>query len=218
MTNPDETNSSAKAEESPPPVPTPKGQPAEKPPVVDAHTKATEKPGVEEVKPVEKPVIAEPKLAPPQRFCALVIDDELANRDFLMRLLQQAKFEVQGAALGSKALEIVAELGNNIKLIMLDHQLPDQSGAELLVALRPLLPEAKIVMATMHDEPGMMHKAFAAGCNAFLVKPHGFMELFKLVQGVTTDPTCLQKLDGLIFDLHGPRRYRAPSATPNLNP
>lgn len=193
MTNPDETNSSSapKAEETAPP---------------SAKAEA------------ETPAATQPKPATPPRICALVIDDEHANRDFLMRLLQQAKFEVQGAGLGSKALEIVGQLGDNIKLIMLDHQLPDQSGMELLAALRPLLPEARIVMATMHDEPGMMHKAFGGGCNAFLVKPHGFMELFKLVQGITTDPTCLQKLDGLIFDIHGPRRYRAPSTTPTPNP
>ncbi len=193
MTNPDDTSSSSasKAEETSPPI------------IAKAET--------------EKAGAIEPKPAAPSRYCALVIDDELANRDFLMRLLQQAKFEVQGAALGTKALEIVGQLGDNIKLIMLDHQLPDQSGVELLAALRPLLPEARIVMATMHDEPGMMHKAFAAGCNAFLVKPHGFMELFKLVQGVTADPTCLQKLDGLIFDLHGPRRYRASSPTSKPN-
>lgn len=192
MTNPDDTSGSSvpKAEDTPPAIV--KAEP-------------------------EKTTAIEPKPVTPPRYCALVIDDELANRDFLMRLLQQAKFEVQGAALGSKALEIVGQLGDNIKLIMLDHQLPDQSGMELLAALRPKLPEARIVMATMHDEPGMMHKAFAGGCNAFLVKPHGFMELFKLVQGITTDPTCLQKLDGLIFDLHGPRRYRAPSAAPDPN-
>jgi CheY-like chemotaxis protein len=158
--------------------------------------------------PEKKPEVAPPE---PTVAYALVIDDEPANRDFLMRLLQQAKFEVQGASMGSKAVEIATELGSKIKLVMLDHQLPDQSGVELLAILRPHMPDAKIVMATMHDEPGMMRKAFEAGCNAFLVKPHGFMELFKLVQGVATDPTCVEKVEGLIFDLHGPRRYRPPT-------
>lgn len=187
MTNPDETSSTPTTNDNSPPASLPKA--------------ATEKTAAVQAKSTLTSSI----------IYALVIDDEHANRDFLMRLLQQAKFETKGAALGSKALEIVGELGDSIRLIMLDHQLPDQSGMELLAALRPLLPEARIVMATMHDEPGMMHKAFAGGCNAFLVKPHGFMELFKLVQGVTVDPSCLHKLDGLIFDLHGPRRYRPPS-------
>jgi DNA-binding NarL/FixJ family response regulator len=64
-------------------------------------------------------------------------------------------------------------------------------------------------MATMHDERTMMREAFEAGCSAFLVKPHGFMELFKRVQNVVKDPSCLEKLHGLIFDQYGPRPWRA---------
>ncbi len=139
---------------------------------------------------------------------ALVIDDEPANRDFLERLLTQTKMQVKGASLPKTALEIVETLGDQIKLVMLDRQLPGINGVELLKQLREKLPTSKIVMATMHDDRAMMEEAFAAGCDTFLVKPNGFMELFHMIKGVCEDPTCLNKLDKLVFDHHGSRPWR----------
>lgn len=143
-----------------------------------------------------------------QKMYALVVDDEFANRDFMMRLLQQAKLEVRGASTGKKAMEAVEELGSQIVLVMLDHRLPDQSGIDVLKQMREKLPDAKILMATMHDERSMMREAFDLGATGFLVKPHGFMELFKRVKTVTTDKSVLDDLDSLIFDQHGIRNWR----------
>ena len=142
------------------------------------------------------------------KIYALVIDDEFANRDFMMRLLQQTRIDVRGANSGKQALEAVAELGTSIVLVMLDHRLPDTSGIDLLKEIRPQLPEAKILMATMHDERSMMQEAFAEGCTGFMVKPHGFMELYKRIKDVTTDRAVLNTLDNLIFDQHGIREWR----------
>ena len=139
---------------------------------------------------------------------ALVVDDEPANRDFLERLLAQAKLGVQGASEPKAALEIVEDLGDKIKLIMLDRQLPGISGVELLKKIREKLPTTKIVMATMHDDRAIIEEAFAVGCNAFLVKPNGFMELFHMIKEVCEDLSCLNKLDNLIFDHHGSRPWR----------
>jgi hypothetical protein len=36
------------------------------------------------------------------KIYALVVDDERANRDFMMRLLQQTKIEVRGHGVGNK--------------------------------------------------------------------------------------------------------------------
>lgn len=151
---------------------------------------------------------AKPEDKSDQKMYALVVDDNFANRDFFMRLLQQAQLEVKGAETGKQAIEIVKELGSQIVLIMLDHRLPDQSGISVLKTVRQDLPDTKIMMATMHDERSMMRDAFEHGCTGFMVKPHGFMELFKRIQNVVNDPSVLDNLDKLIFDQHGPREWR----------
>jgi CheY-like chemotaxis protein len=135
---------------------------------------------------------------------ALVIDDEPANRDFLMRLLEQAQLEVHGAESGAEALKI-ADGFEGMALVVIDNKLPDMDGVDLLIKLRQRYPEARMVMATMLDERALMSKAFENGCNVFLVKPHGFMELFRRIQQSGTED---QDLNRMIIDQYGPRPYR----------
>lgn len=150
----------------------------------------------------------DPQPTQPETIFALVIDDEPNNQDFLVRLLQQAKLDVKGASNAKEALAVADDLQDKLKLVMVDYKLPDQSGIELIRALRERLPKAKLVMATMFDDRSKMRDAFAAGCSAFLVKPHGFMELFRMVQPAVGDPSIFDQLDNLIFDQYGKRTWR----------
>jgi CheY-like chemotaxis protein len=136
---------------------------------------------------------------------ALVIDDEPANRDFLVRLLQQAKLDVHGASTAAEALQIAKDV-TDMALVVIDNKLPDMNGVDLLIQFRPRYPSARIVMATMLDERQIMVKAFENGCDVFLVKPHGFMELFRRLQ--MPDTPGESKLSRLIIDQYGPRPYR----------
>jgi len=135
---------------------------------------------------------------------ALVVDDEPANRDFLVRLLEQARLEVKGACDAADALNKLANVPC-ARLIAIDHKLPDMDGVDLLAQLRPRYPHARLIMATMHDDRALMEKAFNSGCDVFLVKPHGFMELFRRVQLLDSHEDGMQKL---IIDQYGPRPYR----------
>ncbi len=133
---------------------------------------------------------------------ALVVDDTPANRDFLERLLTQARFTVRSADCGQAALKSVKE-GEKLTLAVVDMQLPDVNGLQLTVELRERYPDALIVIATMYDERSLMDRAFQKGCNVFLVKPHGFMELFKRLTTNNLDDLCQQK--NLVIDQYGPR-------------
>jgi CheY-like chemotaxis protein len=154
--------------------------------------------------PAEEPAAAAP--APPKVSEAVVVDDEPANRDFLVRLLEQAKMKVHGASTGAEALQILKNV-ENLTLIVIDNKLPDVDGVELLCQLRPKYPAARMVMATMLDERSLMAKAFENGCDVFLVKPHGFMELFRRLQ-MPSLPGNEDNLKRLIIDQYGPRPYR----------
>ncbi len=141
---------------------------------------------------------------------ALVVEDEPANQDFLVRLIAQAGFDVQGADSGAAALRIAAETPD-LALVATDLQLPDMHGIDLVGQLRALLPDSLLLVATMWDEPAMIADAFKRGCNVFLVKPHGFMELFRRLKEF---PDSRADLDNLLIDQYGPRAYqhnRAPA-------
>ncbi len=191
----------------PPTAPTPAPAPVVE--VKPAAPAAEVKPPADDVKPAApvaevKPPAVEAKPVAKTNL-ALVIDDEPANRDFLVRLLQQAKLEVCGASTAAEALQII-DNSATFALIVIDNKLPDMNGVDLLIKLRPRFPEARMVMATMLDERQLMAKAFENGCDVFLVKPHGFMELFRRLQ--TPDAPGEDKLRKLIIDQYGPRPYR----------
>jgi DNA-binding response OmpR family regulator len=135
---------------------------------------------------------------------AVVVDDEPANRDFLERLLQQASFKVTGASNAKDALH-AARTVPQLALAVIDWELPDSTGLDLLKLIRQENPEATLVIATMHDERSMMSDAFRAGCNVFLVKPHGFMELFQRLKLGDTNQSLLNRV---IIDQHGARAFR----------
>jgi len=136
---------------------------------------------------------------------ALVIDDTDANRQFFERLLAQASFQVIGAARGHDALNIAQE--QPIALAIVDIEIPDMSGLELLSRLRKLRPEACMIVATMHDEESLMASAFTRGADVFLVKPHGFVDLFRRLQ--TQGAQGLHDSRPLVIDQYGIRGFSA---------
>jgi len=135
---------------------------------------------------------------------ALIVEDTAANRMFFERLLIQAGFEVVGAETGKAALE-QANAMETVSLAVLDMEIPDINGLELTVRLRKQYPDACIIIATMHDERSLMQSAFDKGCDVFLVKPHGFMELFKRL--TTEGSAGLHSNRPLIIDQFGPRPF-----------
>jgi DNA-binding response OmpR family regulator len=150
--------------------------------------------------PAAKPV--PPKLLPK---VAIIIDDEPANRDFLVRLIQQAGYDCKGAASGKETRKILEELGGAPGIMFIDSELPDVKGVELVREFRKSYPETRLVMATMLDDRDLIRKAFEVGCDVFLVKPHGFMELFKRLQRLENEPDVLSKI---IIDVYGPRDFK----------
>jgi CheY-like chemotaxis protein len=135
---------------------------------------------------------------------AVVIDDEPANRDFLERLLATASFKVTGAASGTEGLK-AAKAVPSLALALVDQELPDSTGLEIIAKLRADNPDAVLVMATMHDDRTLIDQAFEAGVDVFLVKPHGFMELYRRIQEVDSNASLLRRL---VIDQYGPRPYK----------
>lgn len=135
---------------------------------------------------------------------ALIVEDTEANRIFFERLLTQAGFAVHGLACGRDAMEKLKTMPQ-LSLAVFDMQVPNFNGLDLTVQTRALFPDACIVVATMHDERTLMESAFQKGCNIFLVKPHGLIELYNRVTKRGLEQI---KRDGhLVIDQYGPRKF-----------
>ncbi|HET7535581.1 MAG TPA: ATP-binding protein, partial [Candidatus Didemnitutus sp.] len=103
---------------------------------------------------------------------ALVVDDEVYNRDALSALLEQVGFRIATAETGAEAMAAVSSGG--VTVVFLDFDLPDMSGLEVSRQLRnndAVSPDLLIIATTAYTSPTKRAEALAVGMNSFLTKP-----------------------------------------------
>jgi two-component system chemotaxis response regulator CheY len=104
---------------------------------------------------------------------ALVVDDSKAMRMILSRPLKELGYEVREAANGREALEVVEAEKATVTLVLIDWNMPEMNGFELLKRLRqnPELSSMVVVMVTTESELNLMAMALEAGANEYVMKP-----------------------------------------------
>lgn len=107
----------------------------------------------------------------------LVVDDNEMNREMLSRRLVRNGFEVDIAADGYQALEMVDR--ERFDLILLDIMMPGISGIEVLETIRRKFsaPDLPIIMATAKTHSDDMVNALSLGANDYITKPIDFSGL-----------------------------------------
>jgi CheY-like chemotaxis protein len=115
----------------------------------------------------------------------LAVDDNEAHCYAMCRVLRHAGYDVLQAHTGSDALKIAYR--EHIDLALLDINLPDLTGYELLQALRehPRTQKLPVVIHTA-TEPTQYarHKAEILGAAAFLTYPIEPRDLLNVVKGI----------------------------------
>ena len=91
----------------------------------------------------------------------------------LVKTLRQLGYEVEEAANGRDALQIVEAGNSGVKLVLADWNMPEMNGLDLLKRLRenPELSSLVVVMVTTETELGQMAAALDAGANEYVMKP-----------------------------------------------
>jgi CheY-like chemotaxis protein len=135
---------------------------------------------------------------------ALIVEDTAANLTFFEQLLLHAGFTIITAMTGKDALAQI-KANDDLTLALIDMEMPDMSGLEVTLRLREKFTDTCVVVATMHDERTLMASAFDKGCDVFLVKPHGFMDLFKRL--TTQGAAQVHQERPLIIDQYGARQF-----------
>jgi len=97
----------------------------------------------------------------------LLADDHAILRSGLRLLLTtQNEFDVVGeAASGTETLTLAEQLQPD--LILLDLNMPALGGLDALPALRKLVPSARILILTMHDDPQYLRQALKNGASGY---------------------------------------------------
>jgi len=99
----------------------------------------------------------------------LIVDDDLSMCDFLKGVFVDEGFEVDIAVNGQEALEKVESSGAQV--ILLDINLPDISGIEILRQIKEKKEGIKVVMLTGIDSADMARLASQYGASDYITKP-----------------------------------------------
>jgi diguanylate cyclase (GGDEF)-like protein/PAS domain S-box-containing protein len=112
----------------------------------------------------------------------LVVDDDTMNRDLMLRRLSKRGFNASFANNGESALEWINS--HEVDLVLLDVEMPDMNGLDVLKALRQTYTPAQlpIIMVTGKASSDDVVSALAAGANDYVTKPIDFPVVLARIQ------------------------------------
>jgi two-component system copper resistance phosphate regulon response regulator CusR len=113
----------------------------------------------------------------------LVVEDDSAIADFLLRGLREEGFTVAHAADGDAAWRALRAEGWD--LVLLDWRIPGPDGVEVLRRLRRQERETPVLILTARDSVGDRVRGLDAGADDYLCKPFAFAELLARVRVLT---------------------------------
>ena len=100
---------------------------------------------------------------------ALLVDDHAVVRAGCRQLLQNwAGFQVAEASSGPEALAMAQDL--RPALMVLDINMPGLSGFDVIAQLKRDLPEIRILVFSMHEDPAYAARALDVGAHGFVSK------------------------------------------------
>ena len=110
----------------------------------------------------------------------LVVEDEPQLRTILIRVLAAAGYAASGVGTGAEALR--AALEQDYELILLDLNLPDISGTDVLQFLMRAKPDSRVLVLTSVTEVGPRVQALEDGAADFMLKPFVNSELLARIR------------------------------------
>ena len=108
----------------------------------------------------------------------VIVDDDVFVRRLLRLTLPTSEFELAEASDGDIALDLVEARGT--ELVLLDWQMPNVSGDEVLTRLKKRHPNLPVIVLTAAGEE--RRRARRLGADAFLTKPFSPLQLLRTIE------------------------------------
>jgi DNA-binding NarL/FixJ family response regulator len=116
------------------------------------------------------------------RIRVVVIDDDVVLVDALSQVLgRDGEIEIVGTAHAAED-GIVLACRERPDVILMDHHLPDMTGASAAAAISSELPGTPIIMLTRDDSDDTLLAALEAGASGLLLKRSGVREVGEAIR------------------------------------
>jgi two-component system response regulator NreC len=114
----------------------------------------------------------------------LVVDDHAVVRAGLRRVLD-AEADIETVAEAPNAERAVFEaIESQPDVVLMDVVMPGKSGIEALPGLLQAVPDVRVLVLSMQDDPRYVREAFAAGASGYVLKEAADTEVVAAVRAV----------------------------------
>jgi DNA-binding NtrC family response regulator len=122
----------------------------------------------------------------------LIVDDDTGVRDMLSSVLNDEGYSVEAVENGKKAIKACEKSPFDVALI--DIELPDTKGTELLNRLKKMQPKMIRIIITGHPSIENAMKAVNERADGYVLKPFEVTELLEMIARLLTEKTneCLR--------------------------
>lgn len=136
----------------------------------------------------------------PNPIRIIIADDHLIVREGLKSVLTDEEMTVVGeASNGLDVVEVARELQPDV--VLLDIQMPGQSGIEACKAILSILPKAKLLALTTYQDEKMILECLKAGFHGYVIKDVERLDLRKYVRAVLRGEAIIDpKVAGVLMN------------------
>jgi DNA-binding NarL/FixJ family response regulator len=124
----------------------------------------------------------------------ILADDHQLLRQGLKKIIQEYP-----------GMQVIGEAGDGIELlrmlpktrpdlIIIDVSMPNLRGIEAIPKIKALIPNAKILVLTMHGDKEYLTQSIAAGADGYLLKEDADTELFNAIEAVRRNKMYISPL------------------------
>lgn len=117
----------------------------------------------------------------------LIVDDDEDIRNMLSLILDREGYQVEAVKNGKDAIKTCERFHFDVALI--DIELPDIKGTELLNRLKQLRPKMIKIIITGHPSLESAMKAVNERADGYILKPFEVEDLLKLIKRLLTEKT-----------------------------
>jgi len=112
----------------------------------------------------------------------LFVDDEEILRFIASEFLEENGYQVLLAEDGKQALEMLAEYGNQIHLVMVDLMMPEIGGEEVLKVVKHEYPDIPVIIVSGYSKKRLDQKMHDQNYDGYMEKPYDLKQFIQLVE------------------------------------
>jgi DNA-binding NtrC family response regulator len=140
-----------------------------------------------------------------QRFTLLVVEDDAANREYLIEALADEGYRIEASPNGRAGLDRVKQGG--IDLVVTDVRMPDLDGLDMLREIKASDRAPHVVVITAFGTIEQATRAIKLGAYDYITKPFEMDDLLHLVDRALDERGLRQEVARLRREVEKPYRF-----------